>query len=60
MSLQAHLSELAAKHKALESELADALAHPASSDIEIAELKRKKLRIKDEISQLEHQLTHTH
>ena len=60
MSLQAHLSELAAKHKALESELADALAHPATSDAEIAELKRKKLRIKDEISQLEHQITHTH
>ena len=60
MSLQAHLSELAAKHKALESELADALAHPASSDAEIAELKRKKLRIKDEITELEHQITHTH
>jgi hypothetical protein len=60
MTLQAHLSELAAKHKALESELADALAHPASSDAEIAELKRKKLRIKDEITELEHQITHTH
>ena len=60
MSLQAHLSELAAKHKSLETELADALAHPATSDAEIAELKRKKLRIKDEITQLEHQLTHTH
>jgi len=60
MSLQAHLSELAAKHKALESELADALAHPATSDAEIAELKRKKLRIKDEITNIEHQLTHTH
>ena len=41
MSLQAHLSELAAKHKTLESELADALSHPASSDQEIAELKRR-------------------
>ena len=58
MTLQAHLSELAAKHKALESELADALAHPASSDVEIAELKRKKLRIKDEMSKLEGQMKH--
>ena len=58
MSLQAHLSELAAKHKALESELADALAHPASTDQEIAELKRKKLRIKDEITKLEGQMKH--
>jgi len=60
MSLQAHLSELAAKHKTLESELADALAHPASTDQEIAELKRKKLRIKDEISRIESQMHQTH
>ena len=57
MSLQAHLSELASKHKALESELAEVLAHPATSDAEIASLKRKKLRIKDEMTRLESQLT---
>ncbi|MCA3556474.1 DUF465 domain-containing protein [Aestuariivirga sp.] len=55
MSLQAHLGELHAKHKALEAQLADAMNHPASSDAEIAALKRKKLKIKDEISRLEHQ-----
>ena len=55
MSLQAHLGELHAKHRALEAELADAMNHPASSDAEIAELKRKKLKLKDEISRLEHQ-----
>ena len=55
MSLQAHLGELQAKHRALEAELADAMNHPASSDAEIAALKRKKLKLKDEISRLEHQ-----
>jgi len=55
MSLQAHLGELHAKHKALEAELADAINHPASSDAEIAQLKRKKLKLKDEITRLEHQ-----
>ena len=55
MSLQAHLGELNAKHQALETELAEALNHPASTDAEIAELKRKKLRLKDEITRLEHQ-----
>ena len=55
MSLQAHLGELHAKHRALEAQLADAINHPASTDAEIAELKRKKLRLKDEISRLEHQ-----
>ena len=42
MTLQAHLSELISKHKALETELADAIAHPASTDQEIAEIKRRK------------------
>lgn len=60
MTVQAHLSELASKHRTLEAELADALAHPASTDAEIAELKRKKLRIKDEISKLEGQLRTQH
>lgn len=55
MSLQAHIGELYAKHRALEVELAEAMNHPASTDAEIAELKRKKLRLKDEISRLEHQ-----
>ena len=55
MSIQAHLSELAAKHRALEAELTEAMAHPASTDNEIAELKRKKLKIKDEMSRLESQ-----
>ena len=55
MSIQAHLGELLAKHKALEAELVEAMNHPASTDAEIAELKRKKLRLKDEITRLEHQ-----
>ena len=55
MSIQAHLGELNAKHRALEAELADAINHPASSDAEIAALKRKKLKIKDEITRLAHQ-----
>jgi hypothetical protein len=55
MTLQAHLSELISKHRALETELADAIAHPASTDQEIAEIKRRKLKIKDEIMRLESQ-----
>jgi len=55
MTLQAHLGELVSKHKALEKELADAIAHPASTDQEIAEIKRRKLKIKDEITRLESQ-----
>ena len=55
MSLQAHLSELISKHRALEKELAEAIAHPASTDQEIAEIKRRKLKITDELTRLESQ-----
>jgi hypothetical protein len=44
------LGELIEQHHALELALAEALAHPASSDAEIAAIKRKKLKLKDEIA----------
>jgi hypothetical protein len=47
------LGELIDQHHALELALADAMAHPASSDAEIAAIKRKKLKLKDEIAVLE-------
>ncbi len=53
MSTQTHLEALRAKHKALDSRLADALAHASSSDQEIAEIKHEKLKLKDQISDLE-------
>ena len=49
MTMQAHLSELERKHRALEDEIADAMVHPSTDDLKIAELKRKKLLVKDEI-----------
>ena len=52
MSIQAHLAELERKHQALESELSDALTHPSVDDMTIAELKRRKLQVKDEIARL--------
>jgi hypothetical protein len=52
MTIQAHLSELERRHQALENELADAMLHPSTDDLKIAELKRKKLLVKDEIQRL--------
>ncbi len=60
MSVQAHLSELAAEHKALESAIAEELAHPSSDDLHIAKLKRRKLHVKDEITRLESELEPQH
>ena len=60
MSLQAHLSDLTAEHKALETAISEELAHPSSDDLHIAELKRRKLRIKDEIARLQPELASQH
>jgi hypothetical protein len=54
MSMQSHLAELEKKHRALEDELNECLAHPAVDDLKIVELKRKKLQVKDEIERLRH------
>ena len=55
MSIQAHLAELERRHRALEEEITDALAHPSIDDLKIAELKRRKLQVKDEIARLKHE-----
>jgi len=52
MSLQSHLAELERKHQALEREIQSALTHPSMDDLRLAELKRRKLQLKDEIMRL--------
>jgi hypothetical protein len=52
MAIESHLAELEKRHQALEQEINDALTHPSTDDLTIAELKRRKLLIKDEIAQL--------
>lgn len=52
MTIEAHLATLEKKHFALEEELHAAMMHPSSEDQVIAEIKRRKLRIKDEIERL--------
>jgi hypothetical protein len=52
MAIEAHLAELEKRHQALEQEISEALAHPSADDLKIAELKRKKLLVKDEIARL--------
>ena len=54
MAIQAHLVELERKHKSLENELHEALIHLSTDDLLIAELKRRKLMVKDEIERLRH------
>ena len=46
---QPNLADLEQEHRALEAELNEALAHPSTDDLKLAELKRRKLQVKDEI-----------
>ena len=57
MSMQAHLAELERRHQSLEQELTDALSHPSVDDLRIAELKRRKLQVKDEIARLRQEVS---
>jgi hypothetical protein len=59
MALQAHLVELERKHKALESELHDALVHLSTDDLRIVELKRRKLILRDQIARLKSETSDT-
>ena len=60
MSMQSHLAELEKRHRALEAEIAEALMHPSTDDLKIAELKRRKLLVKDEIARLQHEPVSVH
>ncbi|HEX5931376.1 MAG TPA: DUF465 domain-containing protein [Methyloceanibacter sp.] len=58
MALDARLEELSEKHRALDRKIEEELARPTSDDLQIAEWKRQKLRLKDEMERLKHMLSH--
>jgi hypothetical protein len=57
MAIQSHLVELERKHQALEQEISEALTHPSTDDLTVAELKRRKLYVKDEIARLRQEVS---
>ncbi len=52
MSLQMRLKELERKHKALDEAIQDAIAHPSIPDADLADMKRRKLQLKDDIEKV--------
>ncbi len=52
MSLSSHLLELRKKHQSLSEEVETAQRSPAADDIRIADMKKHKLRLKEEIQRL--------
>lgn len=52
MSVSSHLEELKRKHEALSDKVEAEQRSPGSSDLDIAEMKKEKLRLKEEIERL--------
>ncbi|MDQ0348474.1 YdcH family protein [Ancylobacter vacuolatus] len=50
MTMQSHVAELERRHQALEKQLREEITRPATDDTRIADLKRRKLILKDEIA----------
>jgi hypothetical protein len=52
MGLESHIQELTDRHHKLEEKIRDEQHRPHPDDIVLAELKKKKLRLKEEIERL--------
>lgn len=53
MSLQDHIESLLSRHRSLEEAIDQEITRPMPNTETIHDLKRQKLRIKDEIAQLQ-------
>lgn len=58
MAMEAHLETLSQRHQELEAAIVSEMKHPSHDEIKVHELKRLKLKIKDEIRELR-QTKHT-
>lgn len=56
MAVQEHLVELSEKHRKLDLAIEQELQYPSSDTFRINELKKQKLRLKDEIRHLKKHL----
>ncbi|GGB74133.1 MULTISPECIES: YdcH family protein [Henriciella] len=52
MSLQGRIEELASRHRKIDEEISDEQKRPAADEVRLHELKRKKLKIKEELVHL--------
>jgi len=56
MAIDARIRELGARHQSLERAIEDELSRPAADDIRLKDLKRQKLRLKEEMESLKAQV----
>ena len=52
MALEARIRELGSRHQSLEQAILDEMRRPSFDDLRLRELKRQKLRLKEEIETL--------
>ncbi len=57
MALDAHIVELSEKHRILDRKIEEEQASLAADPLKIAEWKRQKLRLKDEMERLRHEMS---
>lgn len=53
MSLKGRISELANKHRQLDQKIAEELKRPLADTLRLKDLKRRKLKIKEELKLLD-------
>jgi hypothetical protein len=56
MALDARIRELGSRHQSLEEAIQDEMRRPYADDLKLKELKRQKLRLKEEIEALRAQI----
>jgi hypothetical protein len=56
MAIEAHVDTLNQRHQELETAISDEHKHPAHDELLVVELKRQKLRIKDQIEEIRLQM----
>lgn len=56
MAVEARIRELGSRHSALDEAIHDEMRRPASDDVKLKELKRRKLKLKEEIEGLRSKL----
>ncbi|SDE37741.1 hypothetical protein SAMN05421538_10673 [Paracoccus isoporae] len=54
MSVDSHIEKLREKHESLSKAVEQAQRAPGTTDFEISEMKKEKLRLKEEITRLNH------
>ncbi|HEV2364797.1 MAG TPA: DUF465 domain-containing protein [Caulobacteraceae bacterium] len=52
MAIEARLRELTLRHRLLDREIEEEISRPAADNVRVTDLKRRKLRLKEEIETL--------